>query len=767
MKGILTTFLVLWYFQVATAQKEAAIWYFGNNAGLDFNSGSPVILEDGALSTVEGCATFADAEGNLLFYTDGRTVWNRDHGIMPNGTELMGHSSSTQSGIIIPAPGNTDRYYIFTSYFQVQGGLHYSEVDMNENLGMGGVTRKNIELRNPVAEKLTAVQHNNGRDVWVIAHDWGNDAYLAYLVTEAGVNPTPVVSNVGFSLEFATEGNDVFKSRGYLKTSPDGTKLAVSHAFVGAEILDFDTTTGKVSSPLILMQSLTSDFYGVEFSPYGNFLYVSILNDDIYQFDLKAVDVVNSKIPLNVPRKMAGGLQMALDGKIYVASFQSLSVIEQPEQLGLSSSFKGNAIDLGSGVSTHGLPPFITSLFQLGIQADNFCFGDVTEFSVKATEPIDSTEWDFGDGHTSSLTGPSHTYETPGDYTLSATVTIGTRIKTETRQITIYNIPEAKDATLVQCDLNSNGTALFDLSQVDVDILGDQNPLQYQVSYFADEMDAVNGQNALFKTEYQNKNLQETIYARVQSRVAGDCYALSQVSLKLLSLPEPDLEATYVVCPDKPDLTLDGGDFDNWLWMNGQGVILATTRIFQITEVGDYSLTVTNGLEGTSCDKAVYFQVNPSVVPEDFTASVNNFADQLVISIAVQGSGDFQYSIDGLHFQERNFFDVLPGKYTVYVRDIGQCRTISKEVVALGYPKFFTPNSDGVNDYWNIMGAEHFPESIVFIFDRYGKLLQQVSPLELGWDGDYQGLSMPSSDYWFRFENEDGSVFKGHFTLKR
>lgn len=767
MKRIFTTFLVLWCFQVVTAQKETAIWYFGKNAGLDFNSGAPVVLEDGALNTVEGCATFSDAKGNLLFYTDGRTVWDRNHDIMPNGTELMGHSSSTQSGIIIPAPGNKNNYYIFTSYFQVQGGLHYSEVDMNANLGMGEVTRKNIELRNHVAEKLTAVQHKNGKDIWVVAHDWGNDAYLAYLVTAAGVNPTPVVSNVGFSLDFGTEGNDVFKSRGYLKTSPDGTKLAVSHAFVGAEILDFDTTTGKVSNPLVLMQSHNSDFYGVEFSPYGNVLYVSILNDDIYQFDLKAADVVNSKIPLNVPRKMAGGLQMALDGKIYVASFQSLSVIEQPEQLGLSSSFKGNAIDLGLGVSTHGLPPFITSLFQLGIQADKFCFGDTTEFSIKATEPIDFTEWDFGDGQTSSLSNPLHAYEAPGDYTVSVMVTIGTRIKTETRQITIYDIPEAHDTTLVQCDLNSNGKALFNLANVDADVLGGQNAFQYKVSYFADEQDAINGQDALLKTEYQNKNLQETLYARVQSRVTGGCYALSQVSLKLLALPEPDLEAAYVVCPDSPDLTLDGGVFDSYIWMNRQGVILATTRIIQITEIGDYSLTVTNELEGKSCDNTVYFQVDPSDVPEDFMASVNNFADQLTITVDVMGSGNFQYSIDGLYFQERNSFDVLPGKYTVYVRDIGQCRTLSKEVVALGYPKFFTPNNDGVNDNWNILGAEHFPESVVFIFDRYGKLLQQVSPLELGWDGAYQGLSMPSSDYWFRFENEDGSIFKGHFTLKR
>tara|TARA_R110000868_G_scaffold131418_2_gene341459 strand:+ start:12265 stop:12708 length:444 start_codon:yes stop_codon:yes gene_type:complete len=96
------------------AQGEANIWYFGNHAGLNFNSGSPVVLADGQLNTREGCSTISNAAGQLLFYTDGIKVWNKNHQLMPNGIDLMGDPSSTQSAIIVPKPGNPDVYYIFT-----------------------------------------------------------------------------------------------------------------------------------------------------------------------------------------------------------------------------------------------------------------------------------------------------------------------------------------------------------------------------------------------------------------------------------------------------------------------------------------------------------------------------------------------------------------------------------------------------------------------------------------------------------------------------
>src|SRR5680860_458472 len=171
------------------AQREAANWYFGDKAGLTFNSGLPVALQNGNLQTSEGSAAISDLNGNLLFYTDGRTVYNRQHSIMPNGMGLMGDDSSSQSAIIVPKPLNPGIYYIFTvdrPDYSLQAndpieGVNYTEVDMSLNFGLGAVVenKKNLHLitynpNDPIeneyksSEKISAVVHNDGISYWVV-----------------------------------------------------------------------------------------------------------------------------------------------------------------------------------------------------------------------------------------------------------------------------------------------------------------------------------------------------------------------------------------------------------------------------------------------------------------------------------------------------------------------------------------------------------------------------------------------------------------------
>jgi gliding motility-associated-like protein len=146
---------------------------------------------------------------------------------------------------------------------------------------------------------------------------------------------------------------------------------------------------------------------------------------------------------------------------------------------------------------------------------------------------------------------------------------------------------------------------------------------------------------------------------------------------------------------------------------------------------------------------------------------LGGFSDYVDLTINATGVGYFEYSIDGTNYQSSNNFKVLPGKYTVYVRDPLGCRELSEEVAAIGYQRFFTPNGDTVNETWNIVGGELFPESQLLIYDRYGKLLVQLSPLSPGWDGRFLGKPMPSSDYWFKYIYDNGKIFTGHFTLRR
>jgi len=179
----------------ASAQNEGNIWYFGENAGLDFNSGVPVALTNGQLNTFEGCATISDNNGDLLFYTDGMTVYNRNHVIMPNGAGLLGSSSSTQSAIIVKKPASSTIYYIFTvdGITGSNGGFYYSEVDMTLDGGFGNVTTpNNTQLFANACEKVTAILHQNGSDFWIVSPPDNSGTYHSYLLTSLGIEP-PVI----------------------------------------------------------------------------------------------------------------------------------------------------------------------------------------------------------------------------------------------------------------------------------------------------------------------------------------------------------------------------------------------------------------------------------------------------------------------------------------------------------------------------------------------------------------------------------------------
>src|SRR5688572_26649124 len=156
-------FLVIFSFQ-CFAQKENNNWYFGKNAGITFNNGNPVALPANAMHAYEGTISVSDSAGNLLFYSDGITIWNRNHVPLQNGTSLMGHGSATQSVLAVPAPGSKTIYYIFTVDAMengLQNGLRFSILDMTLDGGMGGIRNSNILLEKPVTEKLIAIRHAN------------------------------------------------------------------------------------------------------------------------------------------------------------------------------------------------------------------------------------------------------------------------------------------------------------------------------------------------------------------------------------------------------------------------------------------------------------------------------------------------------------------------------------------------------------------------------------------------------------------------------
>ncbi|MBT8385158.1 MAG: hypothetical protein KJO83_05565, partial [Bacteroidia bacterium] len=263
--------LCLFVFKISLAQKEASHWFFGENAGLNFNTGFPVPTLEGSLNTLEGCATISDKKGELLFYTDGTTVWNRMHDEMPSGNTLRGNSSSSQSAIIVPKPGDINIYFIFTvDWSGGEHGLNYYTVDMNLDNGLGDlISVDNVPLftnllPSPTSEKITAVKVLNENAYWVISLNQGR--FYVYKVDQNGVNTTPIAGNRGFT--------PLADPRGYIKVSPDGTKIVTANMTSGLFIYDFDSVSGTVVNERQL-DVLDYFSYGVEFSPLSKKLYIS------------------------------------------------------------------------------------------------------------------------------------------------------------------------------------------------------------------------------------------------------------------------------------------------------------------------------------------------------------------------------------------------------------------------------------------------------------------------------------------------------------
>jgi gliding motility-associated-like protein len=433
------------------ARQQGNIWYFGFGAGLDFNSGSPVLLNNGQINTFEGSAVISDANGNLLFYTDGISVWNRNHIVMPNGTGLLGNPSATQAAVIVPHPGDINLYYIFTSEdASGPNGFRYSMVDMRLGGGNGAVTAtKNVLLLANNTEKITAVKHCNNRDYWVITHEFGNSNYRVYAVTPNGLNTTPQTQAIGSTHAGAT-GNKL----GYLKASSDGSRLAAAIFADGRyEVFDFDNSTGIISNPLSWADaSAYNGAYGVEFSPDKRLLYTTHLSNNIIpakvmQFDLNAgsaAAVQASRVDLasNPLRYQFGAVQIAPDGLIYIARAQRdpvaqlpfLARINNPNTQGVGANFQDQAISLAPFGCDLGLPNFIQSAFVdltpeiVSLNNATFCsLPQTLTYTIERPNPCltDTIIWTYtGNGSIQSQTDTSITlqFTLPGTHQLVAEV---------------------------------------------------------------------------------------------------------------------------------------------------------------------------------------------------------------------------------------------------------------------------------------------------------------------------------------------------------
>ena len=451
-KILISTLLVITHCTFVFAQKEGNNWYFGRNAGINFNGAEPVALTDGAQYTIEGCASISDNFGRLLFYSDGESIWNKNHIKMDSGSGLLGSVNSTQAAIIVKRPSSKNLYYIFTTDDKANpDGLRYSELDMNLDGGLGNVTNnKNVLMVAPVTENVTLVRHSNSIDFWIVTHLFGSNTFHCYLLDSAGINATPTITNVGLDISGST-----INARGYLKASADGKYLGMTHSKMGtAEIFNFNNSNGQLSNGIILDNFLRRRPYGLEFSPAGNKLYIGETQSpaNVYQYDLSngLIGVENSQRLISARTQVGGALQVGPDNKIYQAIYGSnnLSVINDPNETGDACNYDSAGISLQGKSVWFGLPIFYNSIYiQAAFKYEDVCFGDSTYFQLTSLIG-DSVFWNFGDiesgiYNTSNLQNPKHLFTDTGFYEVSLVVSYQELLDTVRDSVYIDKIPEA------------------------------------------------------------------------------------------------------------------------------------------------------------------------------------------------------------------------------------------------------------------------------------------------------------------------------------
>lgn len=671
----------------AFAQGEANNWFFGHNAGIQFlDDGTVIPLPGSAMTTNEGCSTLSDPLGNLLFYTDGRNVWDKNHVIMPNGnynagTGLNGDPSSTQSGIIVPKKDDPNIYYIFTvdephhqnaavypdqftgTYFELGGGqgfipadddgfnngFNYSIVDLSvtgANGSIGDVTARNVhlitydpdnpdEIKYKCSEKITAVKNASATGFWVITQFV--DKFYAFEVTSTGVNETPVITEIEPLI--TTEGYRR-NGLGYLKASPDSSKLAIAHqqnadvegtatqnGFV--YLYDFDNATGIVSNPILVKSSVNP--YGLEFSAETRKLYVTYGSTGagtLFQYNLESDNIQDSEVFIATLSGSSTALQLGPNAKIYrsAISTSTLGVINNPEEDGLDCNFQQNGVSLSGGmVAAFGLPPFITSLLSASIALENNCAGETTQFELNVNLEFDTVEWDFGDGSpVSDEVNPSHLYAETGTYNVVVTITKEDDVTIVNKDIIIHNVPVANDGlTLTECDPDNDGITSFNLTDNNSAILGNQNANDYQVRYFATQENAEANTALLNAAAFTNATNPQTLYARVQNRNNSSCYAVTSFEINVSDTPALNGNS-YSICDDAED----GDDTNQQATVNLNEV---TTALVQNTDdyTATYYATENNAIDEsgdlpqnfyttTAGEQVIYIRVKNNTYPDCF-----------------------------------------------------------------------------------------------------------------------------------------------------
>ncbi len=836
------------------------VWAFGLRAGIDFNVNPPQPFEAASGSmTGEAGASVCDEYGRLLFYTEGDRVYDRNHQVMPTGRNVSNNgstASSAQGALIVPMPGNPDKYYLFSmksweSGRASVGTLVYCIVDMTRNNGLGSVVDGPIQLDSFLTEHMTSVPGENC-DVWLVVVNRKKNSFKAYNISEKGIDTLPVVSPGLITKELFSDDEMI----GHIAFSPDGKKLAIMQD--RALLYQFDANTGNISHPITLyvlpaeLRGMDA-LYGVCFSPDNSKLYYSIRRGDeegLYQYDLSSGDsatIINSKRRISEHSVM--GMQRAPDGKIYCASGHesrhALSVIHYPNLSGAACKFVYGDFPLYPGTeSVFGVPNILSYAGKndepkISSNPVNVCF----QPSISLSPSMDDSrnlQWSTGD------TGRVITVQYSGTYWVQYKRSC--YIYTDTFHVDIFNpkvetkpacFNQGTGAAYVTFDfpvdddyraywMNAEGDTISLKDSLDhlpagnytVHIFSEKSCdkiihfsigiLDYRLAFSPVDSVICAGDTVQFRNQSHNyytsfqwqldtgtvttatnpvhvfdrPGVYAIMLAGVGERCRDTAYGTITADVPWSSLYfEADKKE---ICRGEsilfiPDITEDS-TLLSFLWETGDGNIISSDdKMIRHAYDTDGRFPVSLTARFRACpdiNSTDTISVHPVPLINLGTDSVIclNSAPITIQNLNPEEDGDsylwstgaITKSIQATHHDE----------YWLRVNNPFGCMAeehikISKDC-DIDIPNAFTPNDDGVNDYFipKQLLAEGVTRFYMQVFNRLGqKVFETANTKGRGWDGKFNGKEQPGGVYIYIieavFSNGREERYVGNVTLIR
>lgn len=645
-------FLLFFFFHSQAQLNYTNRWYFGINAGLDFSSGSPVSIT-GPTQVDEGTATICDAQGNVVFYSDGTQIWNRNNQVMPNGSGIMGGAgSSQQAPLIIKSLSSPTQYYLFTIGDHVANvnQFRYTIVDMCLNGGLGDVitSQKNVLIGTGYTERLVAVRKPNSNDLWLITNKMNSNQWNVFSFTAAGINMTPLVSNVGPQC-----GNQI----GWLKINHAGTKLAHCTTFNPCRALilfDFDKATGAISNPVTLNSA--NDFYGAEFSPNDSILYTTDVWYDnyIFQYD------VNTGASYTVEFQPSsingyyqyGAIQLASDGKIYTANNDStfIGCISNPDVFGAGCNYVKHAVNLQPGTRCRfGLnvayQSYILDPDSLSDKFSDSLSCNIAAFTAQLTSTYDSVKWNFGEpssGNNNIASGNfvSHAYASTGNYQVAMILYASCKTDTIIKQVTVSSLGGISPIQL-GVDTNYCGVFTRTLIASDAGTIWNTGVVASQI----------------------NVNTAGTYWASF----TNSCGTVSDtIRLVQGTIPVVNLGNDTSLCNSQALLLNAANVNSTYHWQDN-----SSNSTYQVSSAGNYSVTVTHSDGCQSTDAISVSTSNLFLTIATTNTSCGNTNGMVVVNV-LTGTSPFTYLWNNAAIDD-TLSNIAAGIYSVTVHDAVGC----------------------------------------------------------------------------------------------